>query len=115
MASQTFHKFRAHQSSQPPDLVIGDTCVVTTWRLGGSAEIVKSILHQIVIIIHSHCHYHHDDHSQPEQSGNSGLKNSSRSYSMLNSDELHSILDSHWLVPGSPSLLLVHGSGETLG
>ena len=35
------------------------------------------------IIIHSHCHYHPDYHSQPEQSGNFGLKNSSRSYSML--------------------------------
>ena len=26
------------------------------------------------IIIHSHCHYHPDNHSQPEQSGNFGLK-----------------------------------------
>ena len=60
-----------------------DTCVVTTWILRVITEIVKSILHQIVIIIHSHCHYHPDHHSQPEQSGNSGLKNSSRSYSML--------------------------------
>ena len=35
MASQTFHKFRAHQSCQPPDLVIGGHVCCDNMETGG--------------------------------------------------------------------------------